>query len=105
MRLPTNRAPIHPGEILLEDFIKPYELTQTMLAERLGVSRKHISEIVHGKKPITDDMALRLSKFFKVSPEFWLNGQTAWNLWHIRHSKKAIEFKKIRPFQQHALTN
>ena len=105
MRLPTDREPIHPGEILLEEFIKPYGITQTMLASRIGVSRKHISEIVHCRKPITDDMAIRLSKFFGVSPEFWLNGQIAWNLWHLRHSKKAIEFRKIKPIQQYAVVN
>jgi len=59
MKMPTNRPPIHPGEILLEEFMKPYGMTQTEIARRIGVSRKHISEVVNGRKRISTDMALR----------------------------------------------
>ena len=58
MRLPKNRPPVHPGEILREEFIKPYGLSQSEIARRTGLSRKHINEVVNGKKPIRADMAL-----------------------------------------------
>jgi len=101
MRLPKNRSPIHPGEILLEEFLKPYNITQTDIARRVGVSRKHINEIVHCRKPISTDMALRLSRFFGTSPELWLNGQIAWDVWNELHSRKAHELKAIEPLISH----
>lgn len=97
MRMPTNRPPIHPGEILLEEFMKPYGMTQTEIARRIGVSRKHISEVVNGRKGISTDMALRLSRLFGTSPELWLNGQIAWDVWHAMRSEKAYKFEAIEP--------
>ena len=58
MKMPTNRPPIHPGEILLQEFMKPYGMTQTEIVQRIDVSRKHISEVVNGRKGIRTDMAL-----------------------------------------------
>jgi len=72
--------PIHPGEVLAEDFLKPLELTQYRLAQGLGVSARRINEIVHGKRSITADTALRLGRFFKNAPRFWLNLQVAYDL-------------------------
>lgn len=72
--------PIHPGEVLSEDFLKPLELTQYRLAKGLGVPARRINEIVHGKRGITADTALRLGRFFKNSPRFWLNLQMAYDL-------------------------
>ncbi len=95
MKMPTNRAPIHPGEILLEEFMKPYGMTQTEIARRISVSRKHISEIVNGRKGISTDIALRLSKLFGTSPELWLNGQLAWDLWHAMRGKNAYKLEAI----------
>ncbi len=80
MKMPTNRPPVHPGEILLEKFMKPYGMTQTEIARRIGVFRKHINEVVNGRKGISTDMALRLSRLFGTSPELWLNGQIAWDV-------------------------
>ena len=97
MKMPTNRAPIHPGEILLEEFMKPYGMTQTEIARRIGVSRKHISEIVNSRKGISTDIALRLSKLFGTSPELWLNGQLAWDLWHAMRGKSAFKLEAIEP--------
>ena len=97
MKTPTNRPPIHPGEILLEEFMKPYGMTQTEIAQRIGVSRKRISEVVNSRKGISTDMALRLSKLFGTSPELWLNGQIAWDVWHAMRGENAIKLETIEP--------
>ena len=97
MKMPTNRPPIHPGEILLEEFMKPYGMTQTDIAKRIGVSRKHISELVNGRKGISTDIALRLSRLFGTSPELWLKGQLAWDVWHAIHGESACKLEAIEP--------
>ena len=73
-------APIHPGEILLEEFIKPLGLTQNSLGRAIGVSPRRINEIIHGKRGVTADTALRLGRFFKIEPEFWMNLQNHFDL-------------------------
>ncbi|MBW2248599.1 MAG: HigA family addiction module antidote protein [Deltaproteobacteria bacterium] len=73
-------APIHPGEILLEEFLKPMRISQYRLAKDISVPPRRINEIVHGKRSITADTALRLGKFFGISPQFWLNLQTRYDL-------------------------
>ena len=72
--------PIHPGEILLEEFLVPMEISQYRLAKDISVSPRRINEIVHGKRSITADTALRLGRFFGMSPQFWLNLQTRYDL-------------------------
>lgn len=72
--------PIHPGEILLEDFLEPMGLTQYRIAKDISVPARRINEIVHGKRSITADTALRLSRYFGMSDRFWLNLQTAFDL-------------------------
>lgn len=67
--------PLHPGEILMEDFLKPMNLSQNRLAIDIRVPARRINEIVHGKRRITADTALRLAKYFKMSPQFWLGLQ------------------------------
>lgn len=76
--------PPHPGLILLEDCIKPLELSISEFALRIGTSRKNLSEIVNGKTGISSEMALRLSKALGTSAELWLNMQQAYDLWHAR---------------------
>jgi antitoxin HigA-1 len=73
-------SPIHPGEVLLEEFIKPMNLSQNRLAIDIGVDARRINEIVLGKRSITADSALRLSRFFGNSPQFWLGLQTQYDL-------------------------
>jgi len=72
--------PIHPGEILLEEFLKPMRISQYRIAKDISVPPRRINEIVHGKRSITADTALRLGKFFGISPQFWLNLQTRYDL-------------------------
>ncbi len=72
--------PIHPGEILLDEFLKPMGISQYRLAKDISVPPRRINEIVHGKRSITADTALRLGRFFDMSPQFWLNLQTRYDL-------------------------
>jgi addiction module HigA family antidote len=72
--------PIHPGEILLEEFLEPMGLSQYRLAKDITVSPRRINEIVHGKRSISPDTALRLSRYFGLSERFWLNLQTRYDL-------------------------
>ncbi len=72
--------PIHPGEILMEEFLKPMGISQYRLAKDISVPPRRINEIVHGKRGVTADTALRLGRFFGMSPQFWLNLQTRYDL-------------------------
>jgi addiction module HigA family antidote len=73
-------APVHPGEILLEEFLKPLGISQNRLGRALGVSPRRINEIIHGKRSVTADTALRLSRYFGTSAEFWLGLQIDYDL-------------------------
>jgi addiction module HigA family antidote len=73
-------APVHPGEVLLEEFLKPLELSQTRLALSVGVPPRRINEIVLGKRRITADTALRLARYFDTTPQFWLGLQSGYDL-------------------------
>ncbi len=73
-------APVHPGEILLEDFLEPMGISQYRLAKSISVPARRINEIVHGKRAITADTALRLGAFFRMEEQFWLNLQTHYDL-------------------------
>ena len=82
-----RRKPTHPGEILLEDVIKPLRLTITEAAQKLGVSRKTLSELVHQKSSLSPEMALRISEDTHTSPESWFNMQTKLDLWYALQNK------------------
>lgn len=94
--LPTQRPPTHPGEMLLEEFLKPLGMSQVELAERIRVSYPRVNEIIKGKRGITPDTALRLAKLLGTTAEFWLNGQRNWDLWHAMRSPEARDLKRIR---------
>jgi addiction module HigA family antidote len=79
-RTTTKLRPVHPGEILAEEFLKPLELSQYRLAERLHVPRRRINEIVLGERSVSADTALRLARFFGTSDRFWLNLQATYDL-------------------------
>jgi antitoxin HigA-1 len=76
----TTLAPVHPGEVLLEEFLEPMEISQYRLAKDISVSPRRINEIVHGKRAVTADTALRLARYFGTSDRFWLNLQTSYDL-------------------------
>jgi addiction module HigA family antidote len=83
--------------VLREEFLVPLGVTQTQLAESIGVSFPRVNEIVKGKRGIAPDTALRLEALFGVSAQFWLNLQQAWDLFAAQHSESAKETRKIRP--------
>jgi addiction module HigA family antidote len=87
MGIPTERLATHPGEVLLEEYIKPLGLTQAALAKDLGISTNRLNELVRQKRGITADTALRLAHRFKTSPEFWMNLQSVYELTEARMSK------------------
>ena len=91
-------APTHPGEMLREDFMPDFSLTTASLAEKLGVSRQTVNELLRERRAVTPAMALRLSKLFRNTPEFWLNAQRAVDLWHA-NKEIAREIEKIKPLQ------
>ena len=96
IRIPTHRAPTHPGEMLLEEFLKPMGLTQRELAAAIRVPYQRVNEIINGRRGITPSTALRLAKFFGVSPDFWMNVQLRWDLYFAKQSE-ADNLKTIKP--------
>jgi addiction module HigA family antidote len=102
VRVPTHRPPPHPGEILVEDFLAPYGVTQVALAERIGVPFQRVNAIANGRRSITPDTALRLARVFGTSPDFWLNLQQMWDLYHAMHSDEGKEIERLRPIAQRA---
>lgn len=97
-RINRKIRPTHPGEMLREDFIPDYGLTVTGLASTLGVSRQTMNELLREHRSLTPLMALRLSRLFGNSPEFWLNAQRAVDLWDAQSSHRD-EIKHIRPMK------
>lgn len=98
LRIPKDRAPTAPGEMLLEEFLKPLGITQVELAERIRVPYVRVNELVNGRRRVTPSTALRLAKAFGTSPEFWLNGQLALDLYRtINDEKEAAEMERIEP--------
>jgi addiction module HigA family antidote len=86
-------GPIHPGEILFEDYLKPVRISQNALARSLGITPKTVSEIVLGKRGISPDMSIRLGKFFGQSPRFWLNLQTEYDFRCALRRQKSLTAK------------
>ena len=97
VRIPTHRAPIHPGEMLLEEFLIPMNLTQRDLADSIHVPYQRINEIINGKRGITPSTALRLAKFFGMSAGFWMNLQLRCDLYYAQKSEER-ELQTITPF-------
>lgn len=91
-----RRRPTHPGEMLREDFMPDYELSVSGLAEKIGVSRQSINELLRARRALSPEMALRLARLFGNSPEFWLNAQRAVDLWDAAQQLKK-DVSRIRP--------
>jgi addiction module HigA family antidote len=94
--IPLQRKPVHPGEVLREDFLKEYQLTAKQLAKQLRVSRSTIQKIVCEQGRITPNIALRLAKFFRTSAEVWLGLQNEFDLYREQQARKN-EIRKIKP--------
>ena len=98
IRVPTHREPTHPGEMLLEEFLKPIGLSQQDLARSIQVPYQRINEIVNRRRGVTPATALRLGRYFGNTAAFWMNLQLRWDLYHAQTSEKET-LRKIQPLQ------
>lgn len=96
IRVPTDRPPTHPGEMLLEEFLNPMGISQRQLADAIHVPYQRINEIVNGRRGVTPATALRLGKFFNMSAAFWLNLQLRWDLYHAQQDE-TVALNNIQP--------
>ncbi|MCX7044461.1 MAG: HigA family addiction module antitoxin [Candidatus Sumerlaeota bacterium] len=96
IRIPTHRAPTHPGEMLLQEFLVPMGLTQRQLGDGIHVPYQRVNDIINGRRGITPSTALRLAKFFGTSPDLWMNFQLRWDLYFVQKAENAA-LKAIRP--------
>jgi len=96
-RLPTHRPPTHPGEMLLEEFLKPLAMSQSAFAVQLGVSFPRLNEVINARRAVTPDTALRLAQVTGMSADFWLGLQQDWDLWHALRSKEAAKISRLKP--------
>lgn len=90
VKMPMNRPPTHPGEILLEEFLEPLDLTQRDLANALRVPYQRINDIVNGRRGITADTAMRLAKFFNTTPEYWMKFQWRLDRWNAAKKNASV---------------
>ena len=97
IRIPTHRAPTHPGEMLQAEFLAPLGLTQRELADAVRLPYRHINELVNQQRCVTPAIALRLSKFFGLSADFWMNLQLRWDLYYVRQ-QEADALRDIQPY-------
>jgi antitoxin HigA-1 len=102
--IPTRGPPTHPGEMLLEEFLKPLGMAQVELAHRLGMSYPRINELIKGRRGMTPDTALRLERLFGMEAQVWLNLQLAWDLYQATHSANAAEIARIQPFEAETIS-
>jgi len=93
---------IHPGEILLEEFMKPMNISQYKLAKELHVGAIRISEIIHGKRSITADTAIRLGRYFKMEAKFWMNLQASYDLEKAMVESRDIIYQEVKPLHKAA---
>ena len=98
IRVPTHREPTHPGEMLLEEFLKPMGLTQRNLAEGIHVPYQRVNELINRRRGVSPATALRLAKYFGNTPDFWMNLQLRWDLYHAQQSEaKALRaIRRVR---------
>lgn len=102
--LMTKRKPATPGEILTEEFMEPLGISQTNLAERTGLPRKHVNELCRDRRAITADTALILSRVFGNSPDFWLNTQRRTDLWEALNTpKRLLRIQRAKPIRKNLI--
>jgi antitoxin HigA-1 len=99
VRIPKDRPPTHPGEMLLTEFLEPLGLTQKQLADGIHVPYQRINEIINGRREVTPSTALRLAKFFGMSNDFWLNLQLRWDLYHVQ-KQEGEAIQQIQAFSK-----
>ncbi len=102
IRIPTNREPTHPGEMLLKEFLIPMGMTQKELAKAIHVPYQRVNEIVNRRRGVTPSTALRLAKLFEMSEDFWVNLQLRWDLYKVKQAE-ADDLKMIQPIIQNTI--
>ena len=95
--LPTHRRPTHPGTILLEEFLREIPMSQAEAARQTGMPLNRVNELVRGKRGVTARSALRLGRLLGTSPQFWMNLQANWDLWHALQEEKKVKKNPFRP--------
>ena len=90
MKMPKHRAPTHPGQMLLQEFLEPMQISQKTFAQHIGWTYARLNEIINGKRGITADSALTLAEAFEMEPEFWLHLQMIWDLWQATQTHKSV---------------
>lgn len=96
--LPTHRPPTHPGEMLLEEFLKPANISQSELARRIGVPFQRVNSLCKGRRSMTPDTALRLERALGASAGFWMGLQADWDLWHALRAPESKDLEDIEAF-------
>lgn len=100
-RIPENRPPTHPGEMLREEFLKPLDMSQRELADRMGVHYPRVNELVNGKRGVTTETAVMLAKVLGTSPQLWLNLQQTYDLYETFNDPTAAEkLKQVKPLER-----
>jgi addiction module HigA family antidote len=101
-RLAAHRSPTHPGETLLEEYLKPWGMTATVFAKRLGISTSRLRSIIRGQRDIAAEDALRLARVLETKAEYWLSLQHSWDLWHAMQGTSGRAIAKLRPITRKA---
>ncbi len=96
--LKMESPPTHPGEMLLEEFLRPRKISQSDFAKHLGVSFPRLNDLIHGRRSVSIETALLLSRALQTTPDLWLNLQNAWDLWHAVHGDRRTIFKFPEPY-------
>lgn len=99
IRVPKNREPTHPGEMLEEEFLEPLDMSQSELARRIGVPFQRINLLVNRKRAMTVDTSLRLQRLFGMEAGFWLNCQLRWDLYYAQKMPSSKDIDKIQPLE------
>ena len=102
IRVPTDRQPTHAGEILLKEFLEPLGLSQRDLADAIHVPFQRINEVVRGRRSVTPSTALRLSRFLGTTPDYWINLQLRWDLFHAERAESG-QIESIQPYEPAAV--
>ena len=102
LNIPKNRPPTHPGEMMVEEFLKPLGMTQVDLARRIGVPFQRVNQIINRRRAISPDTALRLARLFGTTPGFWLALQQRWDLYQAMRATAARAIAEIKPIGRRA---
>lgn len=93
----ADRIPMRPGRVLLDQFLRPRGLSQSKFARRVGISYPRLNQVIHGKRGLTANTAIRLARVLGTSPEYWLELEQRWRVWAVLHSPQAAEIERLEP--------